>query len=192
MSHTTDCARRLLAPALVALIASIPSAAAQTAHPAAHTAGKVSISTASAEARADFITGRTLAENLRAHESREFMLMAVSAPTAKEFFDHLRHAVALAEKASPGERLMILGAQAGANADPAKQLELYTRLVKEFPEDERARGLLDIHTRAQRKLMPQPRVFRIHQEADPVRGQECRFRSGTVATEVGQHQIPDF
>ena len=157
MSHTTDCARRLLAPALVALIASVSSAAAQTARPAAHTAGKVPISTVSAEARADFITGRTLAENLRAHESREFMLKAVakdpnfalahlnlanSAPTAKEFFDHLGHAVALADKASPGERLMILGAQAGANADPAKQLELYTRLVKEFPQDERAHFLL--------------------------------------------------
>ena len=48
MAHTTDCARRLLAPALVALIASAPSATAQTAQPVAHTAGKVPISTVSA------------------------------------------------------------------------------------------------------------------------------------------------
>jgi tetratricopeptide (TPR) repeat protein len=157
MSHTTDRARRLLAPGLVALIAFASPGTAQTARPVAYTAGKVPISTVSAEARSDFITGRTLAENLRAHESREFMLKAVakdpnfalahlnlanSAPTAKEFFDHLGHAVALADKASAGERLMILGAQAGANADPAKQLELYTRLVKEFPQDERAHFLL--------------------------------------------------
>jgi tetratricopeptide (TPR) repeat protein len=157
MSHTTDRARRLLAPALVALIASAPSAAAQTAQPVSHTAGKVPISTVSADARADFLTGRTLVENLRAHDAREFMLKAVakdpnfalahlnlanSAPTAKEFFDHLGHAVALADKASAGERLMILGTEAGANGDPAKQLELYTRLVKEFPQDERAHFLL--------------------------------------------------
>ena len=50
MSHTTDRARRLLAPALVALIASAPSAAAQTAQPVSRTAGKVPISTVSADA----------------------------------------------------------------------------------------------------------------------------------------------
>jgi tetratricopeptide (TPR) repeat protein len=153
MSHPTARARRLSSLALAALIASAPSAAAQTAH----SAGKVPISTASAEAKTDFIKGRALAENLRAHESREFLRQAVakdpgfalahlnlanSAPTAKEFFEHLGHAVALAGKASPGERLMILGAQAGANGDPAKQLEQYQQLVAEFPQDERAHFLL--------------------------------------------------
>jgi tetratricopeptide (TPR) repeat protein len=153
MSHPTARARRLSSLALAALIASAPSAAAQTAH----SAGKVPISTASAEAKADFVKGRTLAENLRAHESREFLRSAIakdpdfalahlnlanSAPTPKEFFEHLGHAVALAGKASPGERLMILGAQDGANADPAKQLEHYQQLVAEFPQDERAHFLL--------------------------------------------------
>ncbi len=153
MSHPTARARRLSSLALAALIASVQSAGAQTAH----SAGKVPISTVSAEARADFVKGRTLAENLRAHESREFMRNAIakdpnfalahlnlanSAPTAKEFFEHLGHAVALAGKASAGERLMILGAQAGANADPAKQLEHYPQLVAEFPQDERAHFLL--------------------------------------------------
>jgi tetratricopeptide (TPR) repeat protein len=153
MSHPTARARRLASLALAMLIASVPSAAAQTAH----SAGKVPISTASAEARADFVKGRTLAENLRAHESREFLRSAVakdpdfalahlnlanSAPTPKEFFEHLGHAVALSGKASAGELLMILGAQAGANADPAKQLEHYQQLVAEFPQDERAHFLL--------------------------------------------------
>ena len=50
--------------------------------------------------------------------------------------------MALAPKASSGERLMILGAQAGANAEPAKQFEHYRQLVAEFPEDERAHFLL--------------------------------------------------
>ncbi len=153
MSHPPARARRLSSFALAALIGSVPSATAQTAH----SAGKVPISTASAEAEADFVKGRTLAENLRGHESREFMRSAIakdpgfalahlnlanSAPTAKEFFEHLGHAVALAGKASTGERLMILGAQAGANADPAKQLEQYTELVAQFPQDERAHFLL--------------------------------------------------
>lgn len=152
MSHPIARARRLSSLAL-ALIASAPSVAAQTAH----AAGKVAISTASAEAKADFVKGRTLAENLRIHDSREFMLRAVrndpgfalahlnlanSAPTAKEFFEHLGRAVALAGKVSKGERLMILGNQAGANADPAKQLEHYRQLVAEFPRDERAHFLL--------------------------------------------------
>jgi tetratricopeptide (TPR) repeat protein len=68
--------------------------------------------------------------------------LATSAPTAKEFFAHLGHAVALADKVSPGERLMILGLEAGANADPAKQLEYYQKLVADFPQDERAHFLL--------------------------------------------------
>ena len=153
MSYPTARARRRASLALAALIASVPSAAAQTAH----SAGKVPISTVSAEAKADFVKGRTLAENLRAHESREFLRSAVvkdpdfalahlnlanSAPTPKEFFKHLGHAVARSGKASAGERLVILGAQAGANADPAKQLEHYQRLVAEFPQDERAHFLL--------------------------------------------------
>jgi tetratricopeptide (TPR) repeat protein len=37
---------------------------------------------------------------------------------------------------------MILGAEAGANADPAKQLEHYQKLVADFPQDERAHFLL--------------------------------------------------
>ena len=75
MSHPTARARRLSSlGARRAVAASAPSAAAQTAH----AAGKVPISTASAEAKADFIKGRTLAENLRAHESREFMRRAVA------------------------------------------------------------------------------------------------------------------
>jgi tetratricopeptide (TPR) repeat protein len=153
MSHPTARARCLSPLALAVLAAAVPPAAAQTAH----SAGKVPISTTSAEAKADFIKGRTLAENLRGHDSREFMLRAVakdpdfasahlglanSAPTAKEFFEHLGHAVALADKVSKGERLTILGTQAGANADPARQLELFQQLVAEFPQDERAHFLL--------------------------------------------------
>ncbi|MBA3318254.1 MAG: tetratricopeptide repeat protein [Gemmatimonadales bacterium] len=153
MPHPTARARRLSPLALAVLLASATPAQAQTAH----AAGKVPISTTSAEARTDFLKGRTLTENLRVHDSRGFMLRAIakdpnfamahlnlanSAPTAKEFFQHLEHAVALADQASPGERLMILGTQAGANADPAKQLDHFQQLVARFPRDERAHFLL--------------------------------------------------
>jgi tetratricopeptide (TPR) repeat protein len=120
-------------------------------------AGKVPLTTSSAEARQQYIKGRTLGENLRAHDSRQFLSVAVAkdpnfalahyslalnAPTAKDFFAHLKQAVALAGKASEGERLMILGLQAGSNADTKLQREYFERLVSAYPRDERAHFLL--------------------------------------------------
>jgi tetratricopeptide (TPR) repeat protein len=119
--------------------------------------GKVPVTTSSSEARAQYLKGRTLGENLRAHDSREFLTqaaakdprmavahysLALNAPTPKDFFGHLKQAVALAEKASEGERLMILGLQAGANADTKLQREYYERLATSYPRDERAHFLL--------------------------------------------------
>ena len=120
-------------------------------------AGKVPLTTSSAEAKQQYIKGRTLGENLRAHDSRQFLSVAVAkdpnfalahyslalnAPTAKDFFAHLKQAVALAGKASEGERLMILGLQAGSNADTKLQREYFERLVSAYPRDERAHFLL--------------------------------------------------
>ena len=119
--------------------------------------GKIPVTTSSAEARQQYVKGRTLGENLRAHDSREFLTqaaakdpgmalaqysLALNAPTAKDFFEHLKRAVALADKASEGERLMILGLQAGANADTRLQREYYERLAAAYPRDERAHFLL--------------------------------------------------
>ena len=59
-------------------------------------------------------------------------------PTGKEFFDHLKKAVALADKASNGEKLLIQGTEAGANGNAAKQKELLDQLVAAYPNDERA------------------------------------------------------
>jgi hypothetical protein len=106
--------------------------------------GKIPVTTASSEARQQYLKGRTLGENLRAHDSRQFLSkaatldpgmalahysLALNAPTAKDFFEHLKHAVALAPKASEGERLMILGLQAGANADTKQQRDYYEKLA---------------------------------------------------------------
>jgi tetratricopeptide (TPR) repeat protein len=119
--------------------------------------GKIPVTTSSTEAKQQYVKGRTLGENLRAHDSREFLTqaaakdpgmalahysLALSAPTAKDFFEHLKQAVARADKASEGERLMILGLQAGANADTKLQRDYYERLVAVYPRDERAHFLL--------------------------------------------------
>jgi tetratricopeptide (TPR) repeat protein len=139
--------------ALAVLGASAAPAAAQTSH----AAGKIDITTTSEAARADFLKGRHLAENLRLEDSRQYFRSAIakdpgfamahlslanSAPTGTEFFEHLGHAVKLADKASPGERLTIQATDAGANADPAAQLELFQKLVADYPKDERAHFLL--------------------------------------------------
>src|SRR5436190_2913802 len=115
--------------------------------------GKIPITTASEEARKEFLAGRDLAEKLRITDSLQHydkaisldpnfaaaeLNRATSSPTAKEFFDHLKKAVSLSDKASKGERLQILAAEAGANGDPAKQKQLLEELVTSFPNDERA------------------------------------------------------
>jgi tetratricopeptide (TPR) repeat protein len=114
---------------------------------------KVPITTTSDEARALYTKGRSLAEQLKLQDGRKLFEQAVAkdpdfamahyslaltSPTAKEFFAHLNQAVALSEKASEGERLTILTLQAGANADPAKSLQLAEELVAKYPQDERA------------------------------------------------------
>jgi tetratricopeptide (TPR) repeat protein len=139
--------------AVLTLLAIPPQSAAQSGGET----GKVPVTTSSPDARAQYLKGRTLGENLRAQDSRQYLSaaaakdpgfalahysLALNSPTAKEFFEHLKQAVALANTASEGERLMILGLQAGANADTKLQREYYERLVASYPRDERAHFLL--------------------------------------------------
>jgi tetratricopeptide (TPR) repeat protein len=146
---------RLSCLALAAMVTGVGSGMAQDRGGAG--ALKVPVTTSSAEARQEYLKGRTMGENLRAHDSREVLQraaakdpgfalahysLALNSPTAKEFFDYLKRAVALAPKASEGERLMILGLEAGANADTEKQREYYEQLVEAYPQDERAHFLL--------------------------------------------------
>ncbi|HKY28263.1 MAG TPA: tetratricopeptide repeat protein [Pyrinomonadaceae bacterium] len=121
------------------------------------TAGKIATTTASEEARKEFLKGRDIAERLLIQDSIQHFDKAISldanfalaelnranvSPTAKEFFDHLKKAVSLADKASEGERLLILGTEAGANGNTVKQKELLEKLVAAYPNDERARFTL--------------------------------------------------
>jgi tetratricopeptide (TPR) repeat protein len=127
-----------------------PAAETQATRP---DAGKIPVTTASAEARAEFLKGRDLSEKLRitdsiAHFEKAVALdpsfalaelnLANSSPSAKGFFEHLGKAVSLADKASEGERLQILAAEAGANNNPVKQREYLDRLLAAHPNDERA------------------------------------------------------
>ena len=113
--------------------------------------GKIAVTTSSEDARKEFLQGRDLQEKLQIQDSIQHYDKAISldpnfalaelnraqvSPTGKEFFDHLKKAVALADKASNGEKLLILGNEAGANGNAAKQKELLDQLVAAFPNDE--------------------------------------------------------
>src|SRR5215204_1072005 len=99
-------------------------------------AGKIFITTSSEEARKEYLAGRDLQEKLRITDSIQHFDKAISldpnfalaelnranvSPTAKEFFAHLNKAVALSDKASEGERMLIQATEAGANANQPKQ-----------------------------------------------------------------------
>jgi tetratricopeptide (TPR) repeat protein len=130
-----------------------PEVTQQAAAPTPAGGGKIPVTTSSAEARAEFLQGRDLAEKLRVTDSNahfakaasldpSFALaelsVATSAPTGKEFFEHLNKAVSLADKASNGEKLLILATEAGANNNVVKQKEYLDQLVAAYPDDERA------------------------------------------------------
>jgi len=146
---TPGCAKK--EPSSEAAPAAGASTASTTPAPAAD--GKIPVTTASAEARAEFLAGRDLAEKLKGTDAYVHFQKAATldptfawaelnasanAPTGKEFFEHLDRAVALADKASNGERLLILATKAGANGDAAKQKENLEALVAAYPNDERA------------------------------------------------------
>jgi tetratricopeptide (TPR) repeat protein len=127
---------------------------AKPASPAASASnGKIPITSSSEEAKKEFLQGRDLAEQLQAQNSLQpfdkaisldpnfayaELLRANASQSANEFFDHLGKAVKLADKASEGERLLILANEAGANGDTPKQKEYLDKLVAALPKDERA------------------------------------------------------
>jgi len=123
----------------------------------AEAADKVPVTTTSEDARALYVKGQDLADKLRATDAHEmfvkavakdkdfamaYLAMAQSSGTAKDFFDALGHAVALAGKVSPGEKLLILSVDQGAKNDLAHQKESLDKLVQMFPADERVQNQL--------------------------------------------------
>lgn len=120
---------------------------------------KIPITTASTEARQHYLEGRDLSEKLRATDAHEAFRKAVAADadfalahlglattsaTGKEFFAELGRAVALAGRASKGERLLIMATDAGARGNPARQKHLLVELTRLHPKDERAHNQLGV------------------------------------------------
>jgi tetratricopeptide (TPR) repeat protein len=119
---------------------------------------KMPITTSSERALEYYLQGRDLVEKLRGQESRQFFQQAVDEdpefavaylqlapvqPSVKEFFASFDKAKALVDKVSEAERLWILGYEAGAiGGDPVGQLGYFQKLVKQYPNDERAHNLL--------------------------------------------------
>ena len=150
--------------------------------PAKADAGKVPITTKSEEARKEFTEGRALAEKLLAQDSLQHFDKAIAldsdfasaelarantSPTAKEFFEHLNKAVALADKSSEGEKLVILANQAGVNGDVAKQKAYLDQLVAAFPNDERAHFNLGGYYFGQQEFAPAIEHFKKATEIAP-------------------------
>jgi len=119
--------------------------------------GKIEITTMSSEAKNEFVQGRDLFEKLQQRESLKYFEQAIAEdnefaaayyyhslanPTAKGFFEDLDNAVAYADKASEGERLMILALKAGADGNQKLQEEYLQKLVELYPDDERAQAQL--------------------------------------------------
>ena len=137
--------------------ATTSSGATETGAATGASSKTVSLTTSSTEARDLYLKGRALTEQLRAQDGRKFFEQAVAAdpsfamahyqlavtsPTAKDFFAHLKEAVALSDKASEGEQLTIKILEANGNAKPKEALEYAEQLVAKFPADERAHFLL--------------------------------------------------
>jgi tetratricopeptide (TPR) repeat protein len=155
----------LIACGVISLFASCnrPKADSETGAVGSEDSGKVAsgakvpVTTKSEEARKLYDEGQALFDQIRFHDAHEkfqqaaakdptFAMahyqLAITSPSNKETVAHTKEAVALAGKASEGERLAILSLQAGINGDPARSLEYAKEAVKKYPDDERARQTL--------------------------------------------------
>jgi tetratricopeptide (TPR) repeat protein len=141
----------------------------QTSVAASSNNSKIPITTKSEEAKNEFVQGRDLADRLLVQDSLQHFEKAVtldpefasaelalanSAPTTKEFFEHMNKAVSLADKTSEGERLLILSSQAGAIGDVTKQKEYCEKLAAAYPNDERAQFNLGAYYFGQQDYAP--------------------------------------
>lgn len=141
----------LMALVGIALLISVPARSAD---------GPIPITTSSKSARAAYLQGRDLIENLRNADARvplqtavaadpnfalAWLALAQASTSAQEFFDNVDRAVKLAAKASAAERLWIQGFDAGNKGLPDVQRQRYEALAKMHPGDPRAHNLLGTH-----------------------------------------------
>ena len=123
-------------------------------------ASKIPITTKSEKAREYYLKGLGLSDKLRGQESIEYFQKAIAedpdfvlaylnlafvTPSAKGFFENLGKAKTLIDRVSEGERLWVLGVEAGVNGLPMQQRQFYKQLVDMYADDERAHNLLGNH-----------------------------------------------
>jgi len=117
---------------------------------------KIPITTSSPEALELYLQGRQLSDRLHDNDAREcfekavgkdadfalaYLGLATSSAISNDFFSSLTRAVELSDKASDGERHMILAFQAGVSGEPMRQEEHLSWLVEHYPGDERVMNL---------------------------------------------------
>jgi tetratricopeptide (TPR) repeat protein len=144
----------LFCASLLLLLLLLPCACGLAASPGD---GKIPVTTASEEARKEFLAGLALSDNLQltsslSHFDRAIALdsnfataylnRANASATAKEFFWYLGKAAKVASGASEGERLQIGATEAAAAGQAQKQREILEKLVGMYPADERVRFAL--------------------------------------------------
>jgi len=152
--------RSLLAASLLAIILVACGQSGQDGEQATTAdaaAAKVPITTSSDEARALFLQGRALFDDLRFVDAYEvfeqavaaddgfatgYFMLASAAQTNADFFGALAKANELAANASDGEQLYIKAAVAGSENDQAAQRDALEQLVALYPQDERTHNAL--------------------------------------------------
>lgn len=118
---------------------------------------KIPITTNSQEALKYYKIGLSYSDKLLIYKARNYfetaivfdssfalcyMGLAFVSPDANGFLKNFSKAKSLLNNVSEGEKLWILGAEAGNNGYQLEQNELYKKLVELYPNDERAHGLL--------------------------------------------------
>ena len=134
-------------------------------------AAKVSITTASDEARELYLQGRALIDNLHVAEANEvfaqavqaddgfamgYFMLAQTAQSAAGFFDATGKADEFSGGVSEGEKLYIRALVATSKNDQAGQLDALTQLIALYPQDERT------HTQLGNYLSGQTGFYRRH------------------------------
>ena len=122
--------------------------------------GEIPITTSSEEARAVFLEAREMSEHLRTDEAREhfdkaieldpdfaqaYLYRSFDFTSDEDLKNHLKRAVALIDKVSEGEQLLIRQRKANIlDNNLGERFKLRKQLARKYPRDKRARLLLGI------------------------------------------------
>ncbi len=118
---------------------------------------KMPLTTSSKKALKYYNKACMLSENMRNEESREYyekaiaedpdfamahLRLALAQEIPVEFFANFEKAMEHIDNVSDGERMWILGVEAGTNGQINQQRDYYEKMVNLYPDDERCRNTL--------------------------------------------------